>query len=59
MSTSVDLSCFSVPLFKELYNIQKNKENLQGTENKDIEMKMHWILQLGRKIVFSNIFPFN
>lgn len=41
MSTSVDLSCFSVSLFKELYNIQKNKENLQGTENKDIEMKMH------------------
>lgn len=52
MSTSVDLSCFSVLLFKELYYIQKNKENLQGTENKGIEMKMYWILQLGRKMVF-------
>lgn len=52
MSTSVDLSCFSVLLFKELYYIQKNKENLQGTENKGIEMKMYWILQLGRKMFF-------
>lgn len=36
MSTSVKLSYFSVSPFKELYCIQKNKQNLQRAENKGV-----------------------
>lgn len=55
MSTSVDLSCFSVSPFKELYCSQKNK-TCREEKTTIQEMKIHWILEWVNHYIFVKYF---